>query len=535
VPAGFSELACAVQRVDDPHPIGRVAPPILGGFLIEHGVVGSQEAELVSDELVAGQVAVVHHVRGMGTVGPHRLTQVDQQLAGLGGQPRRQLTVGLARHGHGAKYGGDRSTTVRAYANICSMSSSSRFVNAGTAGPPVNAATILHADLDSFYASVEQRDDPALRDRPVVVGGGIVLAASYEAKRRGVYTPMPEFKARRLCPDLIVVPPRFDAYIAASKAVFEVFRDTTPNVEGLSIDEAFLDVSGLWRIAGAPVEIAGRLREQVRREVGLAITVGVARTKFLAKVASGVAKPDGLLLVEPDRELDFLHPLPVGRLWGVGSVTERKLHERGIYTVGEVALLEQAQLVAILGVASGRHLHALAHNRDPRRVETGKRRGSIGSQSALGRRPKTPESLESLLLGIVDRVTRRMRKADRAGRTITLRFRYDDFTRVTRARSLAHPTAATQPIAEVALAVLRSEQSTIEERGLTLLGLSVGNLVSLDATDVTEQLELPFGRKDRSQLDGAVDDLQRRFGNGVLTRAALLGRSSGFDAPMLPD
>ena len=199
----------------------------------------------------------------------------------------------------------------------------------------------------------------------MIVGGGIVLAASYEAKRFGVYTPMPEFKARQMCPNLVVVPPRFEAYTEASKAVFEVFDDTTPIVEGLSIDEAFLDVSGLRRIAGEPIDIARRLRAEVRERVGLPITVGVARTKFLAKVASGVAKPDGLLLVEPERELEFLHPLPVGKLWGVGEVTERKLNDRGLYTVGEVAGLRQPQLVSILGVASGRQVHALAHNRDP--------------------------------------------------------------------------------------------------------------------------------------------------------------------------
>jgi DNA polymerase-4 len=401
---------------------------------------------------------------------------------------------------------------------------------------PRSNATILHADLDSFYASVEQRDDPRLRVRPVIVGGGIVLAASYEAKRRGVYTPMPEHKARRLCPDMVVVPPRFDAYTEASKAVFEVFHDTTPLVEGLSIDEAFLDVGGLWRIAGEPVEIARRLRVAVLDRVGLPITVGVARTKFLAKVASGVAKPDGLLLVEPDREFEFLHPLPVGKLWGVGPITERKLNDRGIRTVGEVAALGESHLVAILGVAGGRHIYALSHNRDPRPVVTGKRRGSIGSQSAMGRGPKTVETIDALLLGIVDRVTRRMRNAERGGRTVTLRFRYDDFTRATRARSLAHPTAATEPIADVAMSILHSERGTIESKGLTLLGLSVGNLSSIppDARGV-EQMVLPFGRKDRSLLDGALDDLRRRFGNKALTRASLLGRRTGFEVPKLPD
>jgi len=398
---------------------------------------------------------------------------------------------------------------------------------------PGTGATILHADLDSFYASVEQRDDPSLQGRPIIVGGGIVLAASYEAKRMGVYTPMPEYQARRLCPDVVVVPPRFEAYTAASKAVFAVFDDTSPVVEGLSIDEAFLDVSGLRRIAGTPAEIGARLRSEVQRRVGLPITVGIARTKFLAKVASGVAKPDGLLLVEPDRETEFLHPLPVGKLWGVGPITERKLHDRGIYTVGEVALLGEAHLVAMLGVGSGRHLHALAHNRDPRAVETGKRRGSIGSQQALGRGRKSPDTIEALLLGIVDRVTRRMRNAGRVGRTVTVRMRFDDFSRATRARSLSHPTAATEPIRDMALAVLRDAAEMIERRGLTLIGLSVGNLQN--AADHTEQLLLPFGRKDRSGLDEIVDGLRDRFGHAALTRVSLLGRGGDFEVPKLPD
>ena len=394
-------------------------------------------------------------------------------------------------------------------------------------------ATILHADLDSFYASVEQRDDPALRGRPVIVGGGVVLAASYEAKRRGVFTPMPEHQARQLCPDAIVVPPRFDAYTAASKAVFDVFDDVTPLVEGMSIDEAFLDVAGLRRIAGSPAEIAAKLRRDVLARVGLPITVGVARTKFLAKVASGVAKPDGLLVVEPDRELEFLHPLPVGRLWGVGPITERKLNARGILTVGEVADLDEQHLIAMLGAGSGRQLYALAHNRDPRRVESGKRRGSIGSQQALGRGPKSTETLEALLLGIVDRVTRRMRNATRTGRTVTLRLRFGDFTRATRSRTLTHPTAATEPIRDIALALLRDAGGLIERQGITLIGLSVGNLT--DAAVTTEQLSLSFGRKDTSGLDAMVDQMRDRFGHASVTRASLLGKPTGLHVPMLPD
>src|SRR4051794_17025504 len=229
-----------------------------------------------------------------------------------------------------------------------------------------SSATILHADLDSFYASVEQRDDPALRGRPVIVGGGVVLAASYEAKRLGVRSAMGGARARRLCPNAIVVRPRFEAYSAASKAMFAVFADTSPLVEAMSIDEAFLDVRGMRRIAGSPLRIAAKLRRDVREQVGIPITVGIARTKFLAKVASGVAKPDGLLLVPPHAEQGFLHPLPVERLWGVGPRTADKLHARGIEIVADVARLDESILVAMLGRAAGRQLHALAHNRDSR-------------------------------------------------------------------------------------------------------------------------------------------------------------------------
>src|SRR3954453_9684530 len=279
---------------------------------------------------------------------------------------------------------------------------------------PRAEATILHADLDAFYASVEQRDDPALRGRPVIVGAGVVLAASYEAKARGIKTAMGGGLARRLCPEAAVVSPRFEAYVEASKAVFEIFEDTTPQVEGLSIDEAFLDVRGMERIAGSPKAIAERLRARVRDQVGLKLTVGIARTKFLAKVASGVAKPDGLLLVPPAEELEFLHPLPVEALWGVGRKTSEKLHARGITTVAQVAAIAETALVEMIGRAAGRQLHALSHNRDPRRVTTGVRRRSIGSQNAIGRRKRTPAELDAFLVAIVDRISRRA--AHRAAR-----------------------------------------------------------------------------------------------------------------------
>jgi len=395
----------------------------------------------------------------------------------------------------------------------------------------MSLATILHADLDAFYASVEQRDDPRLRGRPVIVGGGVVLAASYEAKACGVRTAMSGTQARRLCPRAVVVPPRMGVYAKASKAVFEVFRQTTPLVEGLSIDEAFLDVGGLRKISGTPTEIATRLRPEVREQVGLPITVGVARTKFLAKVASGVAKPDGLLVVPPDGELAFLHPLPVERLWGVGPVTAGKLRDRGITTVGEVARLGEPTLVSLVGQAAGRHLHALAHNRDPRPVDTGRRRRSIGSQRALGRSPRSPEDLDAALIGLVERVTGRMRKAGRTGRTVVLRLRFGDFSRVTRSHTLTWPTSHTGTILATARGLLVAAMPMIERQGITLVGIAVANLDDSGAI----QLTLPFDRQSGSALDAALDQVKARFGNDAITRAVLLGRDPGLTVPLLPD
>jgi DNA polymerase-4 len=395
----------------------------------------------------------------------------------------------------------------------------------------LDAATILHADLDAFYASVEQRDDPRLRGRPVIVGGGVVLAASYEAKAQGVRTAMGGGLARRLCPGAVVVEPRMAAYSEASAAVFAVFERTTPLVEGLSIDEAFLDVGGLRRVSGTPLEIAVRLRAEVAARVGLPITVGVARTKFLAKVASGVAKPEGLLVVAPDRELEFLHPLPVERLWGVGPVTAAKLRDRGLHTVGEVAALPEPALLAMLGQASGRHLNALAHNRDPRPVEVGRRRKSIGSQHALGRTRRTPEALDAVVVGLVDRVTRRMRAAGRVGRTVMLRLRFDDFTRITRSHTLTGATASTATVLATVRGLLAAEVPTMSRRGVTLVGMAVGNL----SDDSAVQLTLPFRRRSRDALDVALDRVRDRFGSGAVTRAVQLGRDPGWVMPMLPD
>jgi DNA polymerase-4 len=392
-------------------------------------------------------------------------------------------------------------------------------------------ATILHADVDAFYASVEQRDDPRLRGRPVIVGKGVVLAASYEAQAHGVRTAMGGAQARRLCPRAVVVEPRMSAYAEASKALFEVFEQTTPLVEGLSIDEAFLDVGGLRRISGPPTDIAVRLRREVLERVGLPITVGVARTKFLAKVASGVAKPDGLLVVSPDGELAFLHPLPVERLWGVGSVTAEKLHGLGITTVGQVARFPEATLVSILGRASGRHLHALAHNRDPRPVQVRRRRRSMGAQRALGRAPKSPEGLDVVVVGLVDRLARRLRKAHRVCRTVVLRLRFDDFSRATRSHTLVRATARTQQILATARELLTTAMPMIERQGLTLVGVALGNLDD----DGTIQLELPFDLRPAGDLDATVDKVRDRFGSAAITRAVLLGRDQGLSVPLLPD
>ena len=395
----------------------------------------------------------------------------------------------------------------------------------------VSEPTILHADLDAFFASVEQRDDKRLRGKPVIVGGGVVLAASYEAKAFGIRTAMGGRQAKRLCPHAIVVPPRMSAYSEASKAVFEVFDDTTPLVEGLSIDEAFLDVRGLRRLAGPAPEIAVRLRQRVLDEVGLPITVGIARTKFLAKVASAVAKPDGLLEVPPDGELAFLHPLPVERLWGVGRVTAEKLHGRGLRTVGQVAELDEQILVWMLGRATGRHLHALAHNRDPRPVRVGRRRRSIGSQRALGLRPRSFEEIDATLVAIVDRVARRLRKGKRVCRTVVLRLRFRDFTRATRSQTMPQATAKTRDILETARALLATALPLIEAQGLTLVGISLTNLED----DHRVQLAIPFDRRHDAALDAALDAVHDRYGSEAVTRGLLVGRSPGVVMPLLPD
>ena len=357
-----------------------------------------------------------------------------------------------------------------------------------------------------------------------------MLAASYEAKAFGVRSAMNGREARRLCPGLIVADARPDAYSEASRAVFEVFEDTTPLVEALSIDEAFLDVSGLARVSGTPVQIARRLRENVMREVGLPITVGVARTKFLAKVASGVAKPDGLLHVEPERELDFLHPLPIERLWGVGPVTSNKLRAKGIGTVGEVATLDETLLVAMLGKASGRHLHSLAHNFDPRPVQARRRRRSMGSQHTLGRRPRTHAELDGITAALVDRVTRRMRSADRAGRTVMLRLRFGDFTRVTRSHTLPRATSRTEPILEAVLALLHTAHPLIDRAASRSSACRSATWTTASRNSSCRSTSAPGARSMPRSTTSATASVPPR------SRAPIAARPRpGIDVPLLPD
>jgi len=393
------------------------------------------------------------------------------------------------------------------------------------------AKAILHADLDAFYASVEQRDNPALRGKPVIVGGGVVLASSYEARQKGVKTAMGGSEARRLCPEAIVVEPRMSVYSQASKEVFAIFEDVSPLVEGISIDEAFIDVTGLWRLVGPAPAIAQSIRRKVREEVGLPISIGVATTKFLAKVASVSAKPDGLWVVPEGGELDYLHPLPVRRLWGVGAITEEKLASRGLMTVGDIAGVSPEQLSGWVGKASAHHLSALAHNRDPRRVVVGKRRSSVGAQRSLGtRRPIGRLEADNVVLELVDRVTDRLRKGERVGRTVTIRLRFNDFSRATRSRTLPQATGATEPVLRTCRDLLEEVWPEVKERGLTLLGMSISNLDDAHAV----QLSLPFARRSRDDADTAIDSIREKFGRDAISPVTLLGKR-GIEMPMLPD
>jgi DNA polymerase IV len=400
--------------------------------------------------------------------------------------------------------------------------------------PPVGRATILHADLDAFYASVEQLLDPALRNRPVAVGGSVVLAASYEARSFGVRGGMPGWRARQLCGDLLFVGGHFGRYQQFGDDVVSIFRDFTPRVERVSIDEAFLDVAGAVHLFGAPSEIAAEIRRRVREEIGLPLSVGVARTKHLAKVASQVAKPDGLVAVAPDDERAFLDPLPVRLIWGVGPATERRLHEAGIHTIGELARAGSPILGGLLGPAAGTKLAALSANIDERAVEAPAGAKSMGAQAALGRRAATPELIRDTLGYLADRVASRLRQATLAGRTVTVRVRFPHLRSVTRSVTLADAISTTLTLTEVAEGLAHAAVHDNErEREITLLAVSVSNL----RPDHSLQLELPLDSPDwrrtrgprpesvveacRWGLDRSVDAIRDKFGRASVGYAAV--------------
>jgi DNA polymerase IV len=400
--------------------------------------------------------------------------------------------------------------------------------------PPTGRATILHADLDAFYASVEQLLDPSLRNRPIAVGGSVVLAASYEARTYGVRGGMPGWRARQLCGDLLFVGGQFGRYQQFGDDVVSVFHDFTPRVERVSIDEAFLDVAGAVRLFGTPAAIAAAIRRRVREEIGLPLSVGVARTKHLAKVASQVAKPDGLVAVAPDEEGDFLDPLPIGLIWGVGATTERRLHQAGIYTIGQLAKTGSPILGGLLGRAAGTKLAALSSNVDERRVETHTRSKSMGAQAALGRREATPELIRETLAYLADRVASRLRKAALAGGTVTVRIRFTQLRSVTRSLTLPNAISTTLTLTEVAeglalAAMLENER----EHEITLIGVSVSNL----RPDHSLQLVLPLEPPDpagqtspgppsvvessRWGLDRSVDAIRDKFGRAAVGYATV--------------
>ncbi|ESY16627.1 MULTISPECIES: DNA polymerase IV [unclassified Mesorhizobium] len=390
--------------------------------------------------------------------------------------------------------------------------------------------TILHADLDAFYASVEQLLDPALRGKPIAVGGGVVLAASYEARVFGVRGGMPGRRARELCPGLIFVGGHFADYQRLGDAAIKVLDDFTPLVERISIDEAFADVAGCTHLFGPPAEIAATVRRRVRAELGLPISIGVARTKHLAKIASQVAKPDGLVVVDPDTELAFLHDLPVGLMWGVGPATRARLAEIGIETIGQLAKTHGGALRRLLGPAAGEKLSSLAWNRDPRKLETHRRSHSAGAQSALGRRPAEARIFGPVLLHLADRVASRLRAKSRPGRTVTVRVRFADLHAVTRSLTLEQPISATAMLAEIAGELVRGVlAANPREKTISLLAISVSQLEE----SVELQLELPLGLADEKQRPGsrqglarfgadrAIDKIRQRFGREAVGYGAV--------------
>jgi DNA polymerase-4 len=391
-------------------------------------------------------------------------------------------------------------------------------------GPPGDdtGCTVLHVDMDAFFVSVELLDRPDLRGHPVVVGGaagrGVVAAASYEARTYGVHSAMPMTRARRLCPQAVVLPPRHDRYAAVSAGVMEIFRSITPLVEPLALDEAFLDVAGALRRLGRPARIGRMIREQVAEQQGITCSVGVASTKFAAKLASTRCKPDGLLVVPADGIIGFLHPLPVAALWGVGERTEETLRRLGLHTVGDLAATPVATLIRELGEAAGEHLHNLACGRDGRAVVAANPDKSISAEETFEHDIADSGTIRRELLRLSDRVGARLRGSGQAGRTVAVKLRRADFTTITRARTLREPTDLAREIYATACALY--EASGLEHTQLRLVGVRVGNLVS--AGTASRQLALGDRETGWREAEQAMDLAARRFGAGAVRPAALV-------------
>lgn len=397
-------------------------------------------------------------------------------------------------------------------------------------------ATILHADLDSFYASVEQSLDPTLFGRAMAVGGGVILSASYEARRFGVQGGMATSRAMALCPSLLLLPPRFPEYRRMGDAFVELLYDFTPNLERISIDEAFLDVAGAIHLFGPPEQIATEIRRRTKEELGLAVSVGVARTKHLAKIASQVAKPDGLLVVAPGTELDFLHPLPVGLLWGVGPAMRSRLERAGVRSVGDLAGLSEQRLASLVGAAQARHLSSLAVDSDPRVVESSPRDAiSVGAQRALGSSRLDRIAFRSEVGRLADQVAARLREKGRAARRVTVRLRFYDMTSVTRSHTLARASASTSEITKVAQELAQRAMGPRGSASVNLVAVSTSGLVA----DEGIQESLPFDDQSGKRrevrphpsLDRSIDRVRARFGTGSVSLGpALLEGATTSDA-----
>jgi DNA polymerase IV len=399
-------------------------------------------------------------------------------------------------------------------------------------GPPADdtGCGVLHVDMDAFFVSVELLERPELRGRPVVVGGvggrGVVAAASYEARTYGVHSAMPMSRARRLCPQAVVLPPRHDRYAEVSAGVMKIFQSITPLVEPLALDEAFLDVSGALRRLGRPAEIGRMIRRQVAEQQGITCSVGVAGTKFVAKLASTRCKPDGLLVVPAGEIVEFLHPLPVAALWGVGERTEEILRRLGLRTVADLARTPLDTLRREVGEAAGEHLHNLAWGRDERSVVAEAKDKSIGAEETFDVDIADPETIRRELLRLADRVGARLRAGGHVGRTVAVKVRRADFTTITRARTLRQPTDLAREIYTTACALY--EASGLEHIPLRLVGVRVENLLS--AGTVTRQLALGEPETGWREAEHVMELAARRFGAGAVRPAALVHPDAGRDA-----